>query len=154
LEAPDGQATPFSHAVQLDVADCFDTIDHALLLEELARHVADPDLSRLLERIVQAGGRRPGALWWQRNCGPARGTSLSPLLCTLYPPSRDVAPYDLGQATQNGVRLLRYADDLLLLARDARLAERGLTLVRQGLRRLQQGLRDPGAAPRPVVEGV
>jgi RNA-directed DNA polymerase len=154
LDASERNALPFSHAVQLDVADCFDTIEHGLLLRELARHVADPDLTALLEQILQAGGNRSGALWWQRTVGLVQGSSLSPLLCNLYLHPLDLALHDLAGATQNGVRALRYADDLLLLARDQRTAERALALTRQVLGRLQQRLRQPAGSPRPVLDGI
>src|SRR5207248_677608 len=130
------------------------TIDHGLLLAELGRHVADPDAARLLEQILLAGGSRTGRLWWQRTCGLVQGSALSPLLCNLALHPLDQALADLAQASQHGVRALRYADDLLLLGRDVRLAERGLALTRHVLRRLQQRLRDPGAAPRPLHLGI
>lgn len=154
LEAEDAKPLPLAYAVQLDVADCFDTIDHALLRGELARHVADPGVSTLLDGILTAGGVRCGRLWWQRTCGLTQGSSLSPMLCNLALHPLDVTLHDLAASTQNGVRALRYADDLLLLARDAKLADRALALTRQVLGRLQQQLRSPVATPRPILDGV
>ena len=150
----DQQMLPFGWAVHLDVADCFDTIDHRLLLAELQRHVADSDLLGLVRKLLEAGGSQVRTWFWSRGRGLLQGSSLSPLLCNLALHAIDEEGRQLAKETQNGVALLRYADDLLLLARDARLAERGVAMCKQMLRRLQQELRTPVASPRPIQEGV
>src|SRR5205809_250614 len=78
----------------------------------------------------------------------------SPLLCNLYLHALDAGVSELAQLHHHGVRVLRYADDLLLLARDARLASLGIAVIRQTLDRLRQRLRDPQARPRPLADGV
>src|SRR5207302_10049508 len=133
---------PFTHAAHLDVADCFDTIDHRLLLAELTRHVSDTALMRLIEQFLQTGGTTVKRLWWKRSRGLVQGSGLSPLLCNLALHPLDVALKELAEAHSGGLCCLRYADDLLLLARDARLADRGLACVRKLLSGLQQQLRD------------
>jgi group II intron reverse transcriptase/maturase len=147
-------ALPFAWAAHLDVADCFDTIDHRLLLAELQRHVADGDCLRLLEQVVQAGGTTARQWFWQRSQGLLQGSALSPLLCNLALHPLDEALREQARETQDGLGMLRYADDLLILGRDARLAERAATTCRRVLGRLQQQLRTPIAAPRPIQEGV
>ena len=77
-----------------------------------------------------------------------------PLLCNLALHPLDVALKELAEGNQNGICALRYADDLLLLARDSRLAGRDLALLRHVLSRLHQQLRDPVAVPRSLDEGV
>ncbi len=149
-----GQELPFGWAAHLDVADCFDTIDHRLLVAELHRHVADSDLLGLVEQALQAGGNAVRTWFWKRGLGLLQGSALSPLLCNLALHPLDEETRALGEATKNGVAVLRYADDLLVLARDARLAERAVLLCRRVLGRLQQELRTPVAAPRPIQEGV
>lgn len=149
-----GGEIPFPYAVHLDVADCFDTVDHRLLLGELTRHVSDGDLLRLVEQALQTGGTTVGQLFWRRSRGLVQGSSLSPLLCNLALHPLDLALRDLGRSTQEGVWGLRYADDLLLLARDERLADRGIRCVRQVLGGLQQQLRTPVAAATSISQGV
>jgi RNA-directed DNA polymerase len=146
-------SAPFAYAVPLDVADCFPTIDHALLLAELARHVGDADVLRLVEACALAGGTAAGRLWWQRTRGIVQGSALSPLLCNLALHSLDVAVARLGRETQDGVRCLRYADDMLLLSRDVALAHRGTALVRQALRERHQDL-GPVPAPAAAAGGI
>ncbi len=148
------QSARFSAVAQLDIADCFDTIDHQLLLEEVARHVADLDVLALLEQILQAGGQQIGRLWWKRTCVIVRGSSRSPLLCNLALHPLDQALHDFGQAAQDGLRLLRYADDLLLIGRDSKLTDRGIALTRQILQRMQQKLGSGSESAIPIERGV
>jgi group II intron reverse transcriptase/maturase len=153
LSAPPGQAPAFGFAVPLDVADCFPTIDHAAVLADLARHVGDAKLLGLVGRAVVAGGERAGRLWWQRVCGLVQGGPLSPLLCNLSLHALDVAAARLGHGSNRGVLVLRYADDLLLLARDARLAATAVAGLRAVLKgRRQRFKAEP--APVPVTSGV
>jgi RNA-directed DNA polymerase len=132
---------PFTHAAHLDVADCFDTIDHELLLAALRDHLADGDVLALVERFLAAGGRWRGWLWWRRRRGLVQGSALSPLLCNLA-----LHPLD-AQAARAGHCVLRYADDLLVLGHGPGEAGEAIRGVRAALGRLRLGLR---SAPRPV----
>lgn len=154
LQSEDNETRRFTHGIQLDVADCFPTIDHEMLRIELGRFIADPDFMKLTDRVLLAGGETVGKLWWQRKRGLVQGSALSPLLCNLYLHPLDLALNDLGQATNNGVKMLRYADDMLLLGKDARTVERAISLIRQILRRYQQKLKDTGATVVPVEAGL
>ena len=64
-----GGSATYRFAVHLDVADCFDSIDHAILRQRLTEHVADGAVLALLDQILAAGGCRRGRLWWRRNVG-------------------------------------------------------------------------------------
>jgi len=113
LSAPAGEKPKLLWAVPLDVADCFPTLDHEHLHRALAEHVADPDLTALLKRVIAAGGETVGRWWWQRRCGVVQGSALSPLLCNLALHPLDLAAAQLGHDTQGGVAVLRYAADIL-----------------------------------------
>lgn len=149
-----GKQPPFPWAVHLDVADCFDTVDHALLLEALRRHVADEHFLKLVASIVDAGGTTRFSLWSRRRIGLVQGSALSPLLCNLALHALDTAMRDFAAANQGGLHMLRYADDLLLLARDQRLAARATREVRSHLAQLRQSLRNPNASACRVEQGV
>lgn len=148
------ETSRFRSVAQLDVASCFDTIDHGLLLAELGRHVSDPDFLALMQLIINSGGQSSGMLWWKRACGLIQGSSLSPILCNLALHPLDVALNDFGQASQEGIRAFRYADDLLILGRDDRTTDRAVALTRQVLRRLQQDLRSGKTSSRSTEMGV
>jgi RNA-directed DNA polymerase len=154
LAADTPDAVAFACGVHLDVADCFPTIDHALLREQFARHVADDAVRRLLGHVLDAGATTVRRWWRSRRVGLIQGSALSPLLCNLYLHPLDEALAQLGAATQNGVLALRYADDLLLLARDTRLGRQAVAATRQALAGLRLRLRDPHAVPGPVAGGL
>lgn len=149
-----GKQPPYPWAVHLDVADCFDTVDHALLLESLGRYVSDADFLKLVAAVVEAGGTTRFRFWYPRRVGLVQGSALSPLLCNLALHTLDVAMRDFATANQGGVQMLRYADDLLVLARDRRLAVRAIREIRSHLGTLRQQLRDANAVPRPIEQGV
>lgn len=149
-----GKQPALPWAVHLDVADCFDTIDHALLVQAVSRYVADADFLKLLTAVVDVGGTTRFTWWYRRRVGLVQGSALSPLLCNLYLHSLDVTLRDFAAANQGGLHMLRYADDLLLLARDPRLATRAVREIRNHLATLRQSLRHPNPAPRSLQEGV
>ncbi|OWK41136.1 reverse transcriptase domain-containing protein [Fimbriiglobus ruber] len=152
LSGRDGQPR-LLWAVPLDVADCFPTIDHEWVRRSLADHVADPDLLDLLRRVFDASGETVGRLWWQRRCGVVQGSALSPLLCNLTLHALDVAAAQMSCDTQGGAAVLRYADDLLVLARDAAAASRTVAALRAALHLRQQRFRrEPD--PVPAAGGV
>ena len=63
LKLPRGERAVCLRA-HLDIADCFDTIDHAQLLEVFSLHVRDPALLGLLGQLLDAGGRTVRG-WWR-----------------------------------------------------------------------------------------
>jgi RNA-directed DNA polymerase len=149
-----GPLPRFAAAVPLDVADCFDTVDHHLLLAGLNRHVADDAILALLARILKVGGATVGRLWWRHECGLVQGSALSPLLCNLALHPLDVALAELGHETAGRVAALRYADDLLLLAADPPLARKAVAVARASLGKLRQQARKPLASPSSPSDGV
>jgi hypothetical protein len=146
-------SAPFAWAAHCDVANCFDTIDHRLLFETLARHVADPLVLGLVARLAEVGGETVGWWWWRRRRRLVQGSSLSPLLCNLYLHPLDMALADLARGPSADLTALRYADDLLLLAHDRTALFRGIDCLRQTLTALRQRLR-AGPTPAHLSDGV
>ncbi|MFQ6058276.1 MAG: group II intron reverse transcriptase/maturase [Anaerolineae bacterium] len=92
-----------------DIKDCFDSIDPRLLMGMVRRRVKDKVILRLLEAWLQA--RILTADGHARAAGTTQGGVLSPLLCNVY-----LHPFDVA-LTRQGLRLVRYADDLVVLCR-------------------------------------
>jgi CRISPR-associated protein Cas1 len=93
----------YGWVVDGDIEAYFDTIPHERLLDRLARSVPDPLLLDLVARWLD--GFAPDGL------GVAQGSPLSPLLSNLYLD-------DIDDGIQGrGVRLVRFADDFVLLCR-------------------------------------
>ncbi|WP_374763744.1 CRISPR-associated endonuclease Cas1 [Yunchengibacter salinarum] len=116
----------YRHVVEADIDDYFDTIPHARLLARLERTVPDPRLLALVADMLTTATE--GA-----DIGVPQGSPLSPLLANLYLD-------DVDEAIEGaGVRLVRFADDFVLLCRTPKRAQAGLRritdlLAAEGLR--------------------
>lgn len=88
-----------------DILGCFDHLDHALILKLIAPHVPDTVVRNLVVAWLRAGVRRGLSV------GTPMGAVLSPLWC-------NVVLHELDAALQGpDRRLVRYADDFVVLTR-------------------------------------
>lgn len=106
--------------VDADIEKYFDRVPHDRLMGELAIWIDDERLLRLFRRWLHSFGR------W--GVGIAQGSPISPLLANAY-----LHPVDRLMAAEE-FRMIRYADDFVVLARTKRRAEQGLRLVERLLR--------------------
>jgi group II intron reverse transcriptase/maturase len=107
-----------TEVVDADLAQYFDTIPHRLLMRQVARRVSDGMILKLIKAWLRApvleeeegGGRRMKA----NPCGTPQGGVISPLLANIY-----LHPLDEGVNDQcrQKPRMVRYADDLVILCR-------------------------------------
>jgi group II intron reverse transcriptase/maturase len=147
---------PVSYTVgfAVDVATCFDTIDHEVLQESLRAQVGDAELLGLLGKLLEAGGTRTRRWWWNRRHGLVQGSALSPLLCNYYLHPVDQHLVNLGQHYSERIQALRYADNLLLLASNGRMAGLALHEVKKQLRLLRQQLGEGQPRLCPLKQGI
>jgi group II intron reverse transcriptase/maturase len=94
----------FTWVLDADIDECFDSLDHGLIVEFLQEQVDDPILLRLIESWLRIGRRDPDV-----PRGIPMGAIISPLLCNVYLHRLDVALVDLGHL------IARYADDFVAL---------------------------------------
>ena len=66
-------------AADCDLKSFFDTVNHGLLLNRLARRVKDPRVLRLISRYLHAGVVLPDGKREATACGVPQGGPLSPL---------------------------------------------------------------------------
>jgi RNA-directed DNA polymerase len=105
-----------------DLASYFDTIDHGRLMHQLERRMADRSVLRLIRLWLRCPvveeddqGRRTTTRPRQ---GTPQGGVISPLLANVYLHDFDRAFHDAsGPAHFANARLVRYADDFVVLAR-------------------------------------
>lgn len=106
--------------VDADIKSYFDTIWHRQLMTDLAIWIDDERILRLVLKWLRTFG-------W-RGRGVAQGAPISPLLANLY-----LHPVDRLMATM-GWRMVRYADDFVVLTESAKDASRAMKDVERFLR--------------------
>jgi RNA-directed DNA polymerase len=106
----------YSHVVDVDLKSYFDTISHELLLELVERRVGDVKVVRLIRAWLKAGVMEEGRVT-HPDRGSPQGGVVSPLLSNIMLHEVD-RQWCRGDGTMsNSVVLVRYADDMVLLAR-------------------------------------
>lgn len=95
------------HVVDADIKDCFGSMDNRRLLKLIRQWNTPIPVQQLIDHWLQA---RVVNAWRGRDCaGTSQGGVISPLLCNLYLHSLDRA------LQKRDWRLVRYADDLVVL---------------------------------------
>lgn len=114
----------FEWVVDADLRKYFDTIPHAGLLQEVERFISDSRVLDLIRSFLEQGVLEDSKVW-QPEEGTPQGAVISPLLANLYMHPIDVA------MVQAGFRMVRYADDFVIMCRTREQAEAALETVRQ-----------------------
>jgi RNA-directed DNA polymerase len=116
-------------AVEADIEQFFDTLDHQLLMTGVRRRISDGELLRLIYRWLKAGYLLDGVSY-DTESGSPQGGVLSPLLANIY-----LHGFDAAQRTQKSFigRLVRYADDFVIQCPTVEHANRALAWVREQL---------------------
>lgn len=125
-----------------DIDNFFTSMDQDLTLAEVRKYITEPEILRLLTLWMKMGAMDTRGRWVDALTGVAQGSVISPLLSNVY-----LTPFD-AYVTQKGHALVRYADDLLLLAPTAETALQALNDSRAFLeQRLKLKL---NAHPHPI----
>ena len=107
----------YKYAVQLDLSKYFDTLNHALLINLLRRTIRDERVIQLIKKYLKSGVMENGVCVKTEEGSP-QGGPLSPLLANIY-----LNEFD-HEFENRGVKVIRYADDIVLLAKSQRATER------------------------------
>ncbi len=110
------------HVVDIDLAAYFDNIDHELLMKFVERRVGDTRVLRLLRAWLAAGVLEDGRVR-HPDKGTPQGGVISPLLSNILLHEVDRQWCGMDGNSLGPARLIRYADDMLLLAPTAEAAE-------------------------------
>jgi len=128
----------YAFVVDADLQSYFDTIPHDRLMALVGGSISDGRVLALIEGFLKQGIMTDMGTWQpvpaKAGAGTPQGAVLSPLLANIY-----LHPLDLLME-RSGYRMVRYADDLVVLCRmeaeaqaalrllQAWVAENGLTL--------------------------
>lgn len=115
--------------VDADIQSYYDSIDHARLLAEVAKEVADSKVLGLIEALLGQPVMEDLSKWTPED-GIPQGSTIGPLFANIYLHSLDKAMARIGwEAT-------RYADDLVIQCRNEGEARAALHQLRQEVAKL------------------
>jgi group II intron reverse transcriptase/maturase len=107
----------YTRAVLIDLSKYFDTLNHELLMNLMRKRVHDKRVTELIKKYLKSGVMENGLVIKTREGSP-QGGPLSPLLANIY-----LNEFDQEMA-RRGVPVIRYADDIVVLAKSERAAQR------------------------------
>ena len=113
----------YTHVVDADLQSYFDTIPHDRLMARVEEKVSDGRVLDLIRGWLKADILK-GTERWPPTQGSPQGAVISPLLANIY-----LDPLDRLMA-ERGYRMVRYADDFVILCRSREEADAALDLVR------------------------
>jgi RNA-directed DNA polymerase len=100
----------YTHVVDADLQSYFDSIPHDKLMALVAGRISDGRVVSLIDGFLRQDIMTDMACW-QPTTGTPQGAVLSPLLANIY-----LHPLDLLME-ESGWRMVRYADDFVILCR-------------------------------------
>lgn len=129
--------------VDVDLEKFFDRVNHDILMDRLAKRIADKAVLRLIRRYLEAGILANGVVM-ERIEGTPQGGPLSPLLANVLLDEVD------RELERRGHKFVRYADDCNVYVQSERAGHR----VMAGLKRCYGKLRLRVNEAKSAVAGV
>lgn len=105
--------------VDMDLSKCFDLLDHELIINSVKRKVTDGSILKLIKQFLKSGVMT-GDSWEASTVGSPQGGVFSPLLANIYLDAFD------QEMKKRDHRIVRYADDILILCRTEKAAQNAL----------------------------
>jgi RNA-directed DNA polymerase len=112
----------YTCVVDADVKSYFDTIPHDLLMDRIREKVSDGKILNLIELFLKQEIMEDMKRW-NPISGTPQGAVLSPLLSNVYLHQLDLTLH------QSGYKMIRYADDWVVLCRSIEEAQAALSLI-------------------------
>src|ERR1700745_2275010 len=111
--------------VDADLKGYFDSIPQEGLMERIKEKIADGRVLELVEQMLKAGVMESAKGWQPSDKGTPQGAVVSPLLSNIYLDGLD------WKMARNGMEMVRYADDFILLCRSQPEAQEALEQVQR-----------------------
>jgi len=94
--------------VNMDLSKCFDTLNHDIIIEQFRTKIIDGSILNLIRKFLESG-ITIGGQHMHTSLGSPQGGVISPLIANVY-----LNAYDQHMMSR-GHRIVRYADDILVL---------------------------------------
>lgn len=134
----------YRYAVSIDLPKYFDTLNHDKLMDMLHRKIQDKRVLRLIKKYLKSGVMENGVIC-KTEKGSPQGGPLSPLLANVY-----LNEFD-WEMQRRGVKIVRYADDIVVFAKSKRAAG---WLLESSMRYLEGKLKLKMNAEKRKVTGI
>jgi RNA-directed DNA polymerase len=102
----------------------FDTVNQEILMELVNEEIADGRVLRLIEKFLRSGIMEEAKVEYQVT-GTPQGSVISPLLANIY-----LHEFD-KKMTEEGYKMVRYADDMVVMCRTNREAGKVFKRIKQ-----------------------
>ena len=103
------------HVVDMDLSKCFDTLDHEIMIKAVSEQISDGQVLDLIRNFLKSGVMHSDN-FSKTEVGSPQGGVCSPLLSNIY-----LNQFD-QKMMKKGIRIVRYADDILIFAKDKKTA--------------------------------
>lgn len=141
--------TGYTEIIDADLSKYFDTIPHANLMKVVAERICDGEILRLIQMWLKAPVMEQDKDGTKRNIGGGKGNRtgtpqggvISPLLSNLYLHILDRIWERNNLQQRLGARIVRYADDIVILCRRGK-SDKAMAVLRQILERLELTLNE------------
>ena len=141
--------TGYTEIIDADLSKYFDTIPHANLMATVAERICDGEILRLIQMWLKAPIMEQDKDGTKRNIGGGKGNLkgtpqggvISPLLSNLYLHILDRIWERNNLQQRLGARIVRYADDIVILCRRNK-SGKAMAVLRQILERLKLSLNE------------
>lgn len=103
------------HVVDMDLSKCFDTLDHEIMIKAVSERISDGRVLDLIRNFLKSGVMQREN-FFETEVGSPQGNVCSPLLSNIY-----LNQFDQKMMSK-GIRIVRYADDILIFAKEKKTA--------------------------------
>ncbi|MTI66585.1 MAG: group II intron reverse transcriptase/maturase [Firmicutes bacterium] len=103
------------YVVDMDLSKCFDTLDHEIIISTVAERISDGRVLDLIRKFLKSGVM-DNENFSKTKVGSPQGGVISPLLSNIY-----LNKFD-QKMKKKGIRIVRFADDILAFAKSKKTA--------------------------------
>lgn len=121
----------FTWIIDADIKAFFDNVDHNILMNLVAEEISDGKVLNLIEGWLKSGVMNQGVIETTEQ-GTPQGGVISPLLANIY-----LHEMDKEISAIINIRIVRYADDFVIMCKSRCMASQMMTKLEQILRKLK-----------------